>query len=65
MTKSELRKVDKRIEAAYLGTCKGVQVSMMDIPKIFAEGRKAVAEGADDEALRARIVAFVETIRKN
>lgn len=65
MTKAEQRRADKRIEAAYLGTCKGVQVRMTDIGRIFAEGRRAVAEGADDEALRARIAAFVQTIRQN
>lgn len=57
--------IDKRVEAAYYATCSGIQVNIMDIPKVFAEGRKAVAEGLDQDALAARILAFVQTIRQN
>jgi len=56
---------DDRISRAYYGNCSGVQVSILDIPRIFAEGRRAIAEGADDVMLAARIVAFVDTIRCN
>jgi hypothetical protein len=55
----------KRVEEAYYRSCSGVQIDIMDISKVFAVGEKAVAEGADDTALEAAIVDFVQTIRKN
>lgn len=55
----------RRVEAAYSATCSGVQIDMMDIPRVFAVGLKAIAEGADDATLQAAIVTFVATIRKN
>jgi len=64
MRKPTAKQIDKRIEAAYYATCSGVQINIMDIGKVFAEGRRALAEGADEDGLRARIKAFVETIRK-
>jgi hypothetical protein len=56
---------DKRIEQIYYRRCDRVQISIMDIPKVFATGRAAIlAEpGISDEALGDRIAAFVETIR--
>jgi hypothetical protein len=57
--------IDKRIETIYYRNCSGIQINIMDIPRVFAEGRKAIAEGADDTALTAKIVAFVESIRHN
>ena len=54
-----------RIEVAYYQTCKGVQINIMDIPKVFAEGERLIAEGVDDIALAEGIRAFVETIRQN
>jgi len=65
MTKAQLKKVDARITKAYTSSCNGVEIPMMKIPEIFKVGRAAVAEGADDEALKAKIVAFVATIRAN
>lgn len=65
MTKREANKIEKRIERIYYATCSGVQIGIMDIGKVFAAGRAAVAEGVDDTVLGERIVAFVETIRKN
>lgn len=60
-TKAE-KLIDRQIEAAYRRTCCGVQINIMDISKVFAEGRKALAEG---RALDEAIPAFVETIRQN
>lgn len=68
MTRAEkkaAKAADKRVEAAYYATCNGVQINMMDIPKVFKIGRQAVAAGCDDESLKLTIIAYVETIRCN
>lgn len=65
LSKQEKTKRDKMIEAAYCRRCKGVQIGIMDISKVFKEGHKALAEGCGPIELEERIVAFVETIRAN
>ena len=55
--------LDKRIEQAFYRTCQGVQVNILDIPKVFREGRRLCAEGATDETLDAGIKAYVQTIK--
>jgi len=68
MTRAEklaAKAVDNRIQKAYLSRCEGIQIPLLDIPKIFAVGKAAIAEGADDTVLGDKIAAFVETIRKN
>ena len=60
--KKEAKRIDNLINAAYMETCAGIQIHMMDICKVFDEGRKAISEGRD---LKASIRAFVETIREN
>lgn len=65
MTKAQQKKNDARINKAYLTSCENVQVPILDIPKIFAVGHQAIAEGADDETLKHKIFAFVQTIRTN
>lgn len=54
--------IDKRIETAYRASCSGVAINIMDIGKVFAEGRKLIATGVDDAALGVGLRAFVDTI---
>lgn len=56
---------DARINTAYCRNCSGIQIDIMDIGGVFAEGRRLIAAGADDTALAEGIVAFVQTIRRN
>lgn len=53
----------KRVERAFYARCSGIAVNIMDIPRIFDAGMKAIESGADDAALGDAIAAFVETIR--
>lgn len=53
------KQIDKRIEAAFYAKCGNVQIPMMRIPDVFAEGRKAISEGRD---LEDALVSFVSTI---
>lgn len=54
--------VDTLIERVFYATCSGVQIDILDIPKVFAAGRAAHARGED---LVAAITSFVASIRKN
>lgn len=56
---------DKRIESLYHQRCYGIQIDIMDIAKVFAAGKQAIAAGVDDQDLGDAIAAFVQTIRKN
>lgn len=62
-TKTE-KQIHGRIEKAYRARCQNIQVPIMEIPKIFEVGRKAVAEGADDQVLGDKIAEFVDTIKR-
>jgi hypothetical protein len=55
--------IDLRIDLAYRKTCSGIQINMLDIPKVFAFGRIKIMEGEDDAALCNSIRAYVESIR--
>lgn len=59
------KKISARIERAYSRTCSGVQIPIMKIGEVFAAGERAIAAGADDAALEAVIVGFVQMIRSN
>ena len=67
-TKSE---IDTRIEQAYYRSCSGIQIGIMDIPKVYDHARIYLrlntlgGVAPTDEDLEAVIRAFVETIRKN
>jgi hypothetical protein len=63
-TKEE-KALDVRIERLYSQSCSGVQIPMMAIPKVFNAGRAAAIAGGDDEAIKAAIVAIVESVRVN
>lgn len=66
MTKLVSKKaMEKRVDAAYYATCNGIQVNMMDLPKIKKVGMDAVAAGVTEDELRAKIWSFVESIRTN
>lgn len=57
LTKNQERNL---IDRVYNENCRNIQINIMDIGKIFAEGHKALAEGRD---LKTTIVEFVEKIR--
>jgi hypothetical protein len=62
MTKRQQNQIDKQIEQIYYRRCSGIQINIMDIGKVFAAGRAALAAGADVESA---IVARVEQLRLN
>ena len=65
MTPRQKKANEKRIEKAYYKVAYGVQINMMDIPRVFTEGEKALAAGADDAALEKVVADFVQQIRLN
>jgi hypothetical protein len=66
MKQTKQQKADSaRISAAFYATCAGVQVSILDMPRIVFAGQTAINSGATDDKLAETIRAFVETIRKN
>lgn len=54
--------LDREIDKLYRENCANIQIDIFDIPKVFAEARKARAEGRD---MKEAIVSFVNSIRKN
>ena len=52
-------KIDKLIEQEYYKQASGSQINIMDIPKVFAESRKAIANGAPvSQAVRASVLMY-------
>jgi hypothetical protein len=56
------KKLDAEISAIYHKHCNGIQIMIMDMPKIFDVAKKARLEGRD---MTDAIVNFVQSIRKN
>lgn len=63
--KAAAKAIDARITAAYGAVGNGIQIDIFDIPKIYKLGAAAIADGADDETLKATIAGFLATNRKN
>lgn len=65
--KSKKSAIDTRIERAYYQTCNGIQIGIMDIPKVYDHARAALDREPfmDDDKLGRVIRAYVETLRKN
>jgi len=66
----EDKKLDELIASIYHRNCSGIQINIMDMSKVFVEGKRAAvsaqADGRDvPEAVTSAIVAFVQTIRTN
>jgi hypothetical protein len=56
------KKIDNLIDQSYGRVARDVQINMMDIPKVFAEGRRAIAAGED---IDTALAAIVQKIRVN
>lgn len=61
-SRKQLAAIDRQIELTYYRVAQGVQISILDIGKIYAAGRAAIEAGAD---LEAAIVAAVAQLRRN
>ena len=59
---AEERELDREIENIFADACNGVQIPLMDIPKVFAVGKRAKLEGRD---VRQAIVELIATIKKS
>jgi len=66
-TKQIAKLNDERINRLCGQRCSGVQISIMDIPKVFKVANQAIVENAEisDQALGDKIAEYVNTIRKN
>lgn len=58
----ESSELDKEISKLFRENCEGIQIPMMDIPKVYAVAKQARADGHD---MKTAIIQFVNTIRKN
>ena len=66
LTAKQLAKVvDDRINAAYKVVGDGVQISIMDLPKMDAVCRQAIADGQTDAQLRETLAKWLAGHRKN
>ena len=54
--------IDAEINKIYCQTFSGVQVDIMELPKIFQIGKKAYLAGED---IKQAMIEYVNSIRKN
>jgi hypothetical protein len=57
LTKAEIKKFDAAVERTVQHCCAGMQISILDIPKVFEAAREAYDQG--DEVDGARIVEAI------
>lgn len=66
MKKGEKARADKakniRIDRLYGRACEGLMVAILDLEQVYEVGRRAIDEGADDDALALALRAKAETI---
>ena len=60
-----MKLLDARIERAVSRATSGVQIRVLDIPRVFKLAENMVAGGADDTLLDASLLNFVTMIRQN
>jgi hypothetical protein len=65
MTKKQQKAQDARINRLYCQNCSGLEINVLDISKVFREGHRLIAEGADDAALAAGLLAFTQQLARN
>lgn len=63
-TKNDKR-IEKLTDTLFKKHGTNVQVSVMDLGKIFAAGRDTALAGGDDAAVEAAMVAVIARVRKN
>ena len=64
MPKRKKNNAEARIERAYYAGCSGVQINIMDIPKVFRQGDAVIAAQPEisDAELVVKIRAIVDNI---
>ena len=54
---------DREIELAFRAACSSIPIKLMDVPKVWTEGRRLMAAGVGDQAgLRAGLLTFVQSL---
>jgi hypothetical protein len=54
--------MDKRTDLAFRTMCSGIPINIMDISKVFDEGRRIQQTTTDDDVLRAGVLMFVRKL---